>query len=133
VLSLIDDILKELSHLAKIKSVRKHGKYRVLLMVFDKVHYQMVVDALNRLTDTIAEKGEKITCKLTKGTVVDMGAKSLEINRGFFIELYDYDGLSVYFIRVYEYVSETKSWVSLYVDENPETPWWIKQERMEPK
>ena len=74
-------------------------------------------------------EGEEIYCRLGDGEITDRGVKSLRIGRGVFIEYYDYQEMSVVFIRLYAMESGDRRWTALYIDENPETPWWTKDER----
>ena len=99
-------------------------------MMFEVNRFYLVVRSLDELTSKLAENGEKIKCILKSGEVFDMGEKTLFIEKGVFFEVYDYNELKVYFVRVYIYKGDDRSWASLYIDENPETPWWSKKERL---
>ena len=76
-----------------------------------------------------SERGEVILSE-GSGIVWDVGRTSLRVRRSVLAEVYDYDHLSVAFLRLYELEDEEgRRWVSLYVDLNPETPWWDERSR----
>ena len=127
--SLIDKFVESLKPLANTTRIRSYGKYRVLTMIFRSEFFIKVVEEVDKLTYKVALNGEKIKCFLTEGTVTDMGRETLKILEGAYFEVYEYEKTKVYFIRVYLYSNGFKKWVSLYMDENPETPWWSKAER----
>lgn len=126
-MGLIDELYDELKDRAEVKSVRGLGLYRVLSMIFKPELLEDIVNAVDSLT--IKKAGERIRCKLSYGEVVDMGLKSMDITDGVYIELYNYESTTVYHVRIYKFKGGGREWVALYVDENPETPWWVKGER----
>lgn len=128
-MGLIDELHDELKSRAEVKSVRSLGLYRVLSMIFKPEFLNDIVNTVDSLTIKTAASGERIKCKLSYGEVVDMGLKSMDITDGVYIELYNYESTTVYHVRIYKFKSEDKEWIALYVDENPETPWWVKSER----
>ncbi len=92
-------------------------------------HYAEAEKRLNALADRIAAKGEKILCSIERGDVIDSGVKGFSIHRGTVLELYDYEEMTVAFIRLYHLSDGKKEWLAIYVDENPKTPWWKLEER----
>ncbi len=128
-LTLIIDVLEELKIWAMQTKMNMDGRYNTGMMIFNTMRYEVLIEKINNLTDKIAKNGEKITCEISCGWVLDVGQKTLEVVRGSFIELYDYEELSVTFIRLYHYRQLEKEWLALYIDKNLDTPWWTKAER----
>lgn len=127
---LIEDLLRALRRRALRVAICSEGKYRTLFMMFPDDAYDFVRDEVQEvISRRMSRKGEVITCEIGRGWVIDMGRPSLDVKRGFYIEAYDYEATSVLFLRVYFYTDGERSWISLYVDENPETPWWSASER----
>ena len=129
IMGLIDDLYGKLKDKATIKNVRSLGLYRVLSMIFKHEFFNDVTSVVDDLTTKAAINGERIKCRLNHGEVVDMGLKSIDVTDGFYIELYNYQSTTVYHIRIYRFKSKDREWCALHVDENPETPWWVKDER----
>ncbi|MEM1546789.1 MAG: hypothetical protein QXY40_04580 [Candidatus Methanomethylicia archaeon] len=129
-MGLIDELYDRLKDKADIKSVRSLGLYRVLSMMFKYDFFNDVTSIVDDLTIKAAVNGERIKCRLSYGEVVDMGLKSIDVIDGFYIELYNYQSTTVYHIRIYRFKNKDREWCALYVDENPETPWWIGDERI---
>jgi len=128
-MGLIDNLYDELKDAAEVKSIRSLGLYRVLSMIFKPEFFNDVAGIVDELTIKAAANGERISCRISYGEVVDMGSKSIDVTDGFYIELYNYQYTTVYHIRIYKFKSGDREWCALYVDENPETPWWIRDER----
>jgi len=126
---LIEELLREFSHEAYVRKVRHSKGYKTLTLLIERVPFEQVTKRLARIVDKVSIKGEKISCEVFKGDIKDMGVKTLEIPRGKFIELYDYEKLCIYFIRAYEFKRDKRKWIAIYVDENSETPWWDEKER----
>ncbi|MFQ5974855.1 MAG: hypothetical protein ACE5J5_00875 [Candidatus Hydrothermarchaeales archaeon] len=128
-MALTEKILKELKKLSKTQKICKHGKYSTATAIFDASSFDEVSSLINNVIDPIAENGEKIICNIDSGEIIDSQVKGFDIKKGVLIELYDYSSTDVTFIRLYHIRDEKKDWLALYVDENPETPWWTKEER----
>lgn len=126
---LTEKILSAFKSISKSQSVRKHGKYITGSATFDSKHFDYVADKINFILAPIVASGEKIASEITKGEIVDSGAKQFEILKGIFIEVYDYKTMSVAFVRLYQISDKNKEWLALYIDENPSTPWWSEGER----
>jgi hypothetical protein len=129
-MDLIDNLYDELKDMAEAKSIRSLGLYRVLSMVFKPSFFNDVASVVDKLTTKATANGERISCRISYGEVVDMGLKSMDVTDGFYIELYNYQYATVYHIRIYKFKSGDREWCALYVDENPETPWWTRDERI---
>ncbi len=127
-MGLAQDTLERLKGIAETSSHKKFKEYEAASLIFDIGKYEDVIEGVNVVLKDIAEEGEIISSAFGEGEVVDSGAKYLEIVRGMLYEVYDYKALSSAFIRLYHLRGE-KEWLALYVDENPHTPWWGKEER----
>ena len=54
-----------------------------------------------------------------------MGGKSLSVKKALVSEVYDYEEMSVAFLRLYEFEDELgRSWSSIYVDYDSRSLWW---------
>jgi hypothetical protein len=116
---LTEKILSAFKSISKSQSVREHGKYIAGSATFDSKHFDYVADKINFILAPIAASSEKIASEITKGEIVDSGAKQFEILKGIFIEVYDYKATSVTFVRLYLVGDKNKEWLALYIDENP--------------
>lgn len=125
---LTEKILSELKDVSKSQNVRKHGRYIAGSAAFDSKHFEYIASKINLLLATVAT-GEKISNEIKAGEIVDSGVKQFKILKGIFIEIYDYKTMTVAFVRLYNISDKNKEWAALYIDENPSTPWWGKEER----
>lgn len=128
-MGIAERIASELKDISKTRDLRKHEGYSAATVILAKEHYAEAKRRINALADLIAANGEKILCSVGRGDVVDSGMKGFSIRRGVVLELYDYEEMSAAFIRLYHLSDGKKEWLALYVDENPKTPWWKKEER----
>ena len=109
-------------------TIRKNGEYLCSSLILYNLGFDEICDAIQKkLIDM--KYGELIICNLNTGSLYDLGKLSLKIKNGMFMEFYDYNEMNVLFIRIYHFVDNEKTWVSVYIDENPSTPWWSKEER----
>ncbi len=128
-MSITEEILKELKNLSKTQKTNTQGKYTTATATFKASSYDEVLDIVNKTVEPVAENGEKIICSIDRGEIIDSKIKGFDIEKGTLIELYDYKHTTVAFIRLYKIKDKDKTWATLYVDENPDTPWWTKEER----
>ncbi len=127
--SFTKEVMEEFRGSYKVGDVRRRGKYAACYLLFDYEAYRDVLERLDALTERHTERGERIRCQIGRGAVVDMGVETILVRGGVCWELYDYEELSLAFVRLYSLEEGERRWVALYVDENPETPWWSKEER----
>ncbi len=128
-MSISKKILNELESYSKTKKICKQEKYTTATAKFDVTSFKEVLDTINRVIDPVVENGEKIVCNIDRGEIIDSKIKGFEIEKGVLIELYDYASTTVAFIRLYHIKDAKKEWLALYIDENPDTPWWTNKER----
>ncbi|GAG58816.1 unnamed protein product, partial [marine sediment metagenome] len=126
---LTEKILKRVEGLADITRLHSYDEYTVGWALFKGAAFTDILDLVEDVAEDFTKNGEKVRCNVSNGKVYDMGSLSLEVEHGVVMELYDYGGMCTAFIRLYRIQSEGKSWLSLYIDENPKTPWWNKAER----
>ncbi len=126
---LAEKIISQVKALAHMHKIRKNRGYVAATAIFDSKNYTRVIEIINSTTDAAAKNGEKISSEISSGKIIDSGVKQFEILKGALIEIYDYKRTSAAFVRVYRLRSRGKNWVALYIDENPETPWWSEEER----
>lgn len=128
---MLDDIFNKLRKNAEEGEVKESRGIKSCFLIFRKKKLSEIMSALESVLKN--KRGEKIVCDIEKGEIEDMGIASFEIKKGKTIEFYDYDKLSACFIRAYEISRKNESdfWIALYIDENPLTPWWSKEEREE--
>jgi len=125
--TLTEEIFDSLVDISKTKKIRTRGKYITGHATFDVSDFDNVLDVVNQTLEPMLKNGEKIENKIRGGEIVDCGLKQFEILRGKFFEVYDYGSTTAIFIRLY-HVKGEKEWLALYIDENPDTPWWGEDE-----
>ncbi len=126
---LAEKILSELKDVSKSQNIRKRGRYVTGSAEFDLKHFDYVADKINLALAPIAADGEKISNEIKAGEIVDSGVRQFKILKGVFIEIYDYKTMTVAFVRLYRISDKNREWAALYIDENPSTPWWSREER----
>ncbi len=126
-MTLTEEIFDSLVDISKTKKIRTRGKYVTGHATFDVSDFDNVLDVVNQTLEPMLKNGEKIENKISEGEIVDCGLKQFEILRGKFFEVYDYGSTTAIFIRLY-HVKGEKEWLALYIDENPDTPWWGEDE-----
>ncbi|MEE8168641.1 MAG: hypothetical protein V3T58_07205 [Candidatus Hydrothermarchaeales archaeon] len=127
-MSIVDEVLAELKDISNTQKTREFGDYLAATAIFDVEYFDEVIRRIESVVAPIIENGEKIFCELNSGDVVDSRVKCFDILRGAIFEVYDYKRMAASFIRLYHLKGE-KEWLALYVDENPHTPWWSREER----
>jgi hypothetical protein len=125
--TLAEKIFDSIALISKTKKIMTRGKYVTGHSTFDVSDYDNVILKIKKTLEPILKNGEKIENDISAGEIVDCGLKQFEILRGKFFEVYDYGSTTAIFIRLY-HVKGEKEWLALYVDENPETPWWGEDE-----
>lgn len=126
-MTLAEEILDNLADISKTKKTRTRGKYTTGHATFDIGDFDNVISKIKKTIEPVLKNGEKIENDISAGEIVDCGLKQFEIVRGKFFEIYDYDKTTAIFIRLY-HVKGEREWLALYVDENPDTPWWGDKE-----
>jgi len=119
-----EKLLSDIQELSEYTKVRKHGEYVAASARFSSPAYDNVLERIEARVEPIIRNGEKIINEVSNGEIIDSGVKQFSISRGVFMEVYDYTSNSAMFIRLYQITDGKKDWLSLYVDENPSTPWW---------
>lgn len=122
-------MIEKLSEEADLKSVKSMGKYKAYSFIFKNKSFQELEAVVEEMLKKPALNGELIKCNVSEGKLIDMGEEMLRIVNGLCVEFYSYEELSLYFLRLYWFKDGSREWVSLYIDENPETPWWSLEER----
>ncbi len=125
--ALTEKILESLKDISKTKKIRTKGKYVTGHATFDVSDFDNIISKIKKVIDPILKNGEKIENNISDGEIVDCGLKQFEILKGRFFEVYDYGTTTAHFIRLY-HVKGEKEWLALYIDENPDTPWWGENE-----
>lgn len=126
--TLVEEILKSLSEISKTEKIRDRGKYTTGHATFDVGDFDNVISKIKEAIKPILKNGEKIENDIGRGEIVDCGQKQFDILKGKFFEIYDYDKTTAIFIRLY-HVKGERGWLALYIDENPDTPWWGDEEK----
>lgn len=125
--SLAADVLECVKDISKTSKLRTHEKYTAGHATFNVSDFKRVLDRINQTLEPILKNGEKIENDINAGEIVDCGLKQFKILRGKFFEVYDYASTTAIFIRLYHVKGENE-WLALYIDENPDTPWWGEEE-----
>ncbi len=127
--SILKELRSELKKLAKIQKITSSGEFSTAMSIIEGDNVGEVQKRIQRALKPYLKKGEKIFSRIKEGEIIDSGDPSFRIIDGFVIEFYDYDELSSLFIRCYVLTDEAKTWIGVYIDENPATPWWGELER----
>jgi len=127
VTTLAEKIIDSVSDISKTKKIRNGEKYITCHATFKVSDFDNVISKIKETTEPVLKNGEKIENDIATGEIVDCGQKQFEILKGRFFEIYDYDKTTAIFIRLY-HVKGEKEWIALYIDENPDTPWWGEEE-----
>ena len=122
----VEKLLDKVKGRAKWTRVREYKGYLVGSAIFEEEALPWVLGVVK---EVLEKEGEIILSELGPGKIVDRGVESLKVRGGRFIEYYDYRSMRVVFIRLYVLEGEEGRWLALYIDENPETPWWAGEER----
>lgn len=125
--TLAGEIIDSLGNISKTKKIRTRGKYITGHATFDVDNFDNVISKIKKTVEPILKNGEKIENDISAGEIIDCGQKQFEILKGKFFEIYDYGSTTAIFIRLY-HVRGEREWLALYVDENPDTPWWGENE-----
>jgi len=133
--SLLDDIVEAMDSIGLKTSIRQYRRSRC---IFIKASPDIGKDILKKIEDTLEKykgRSEIIRLLISKGYILDTGIETLKIDYGLIWEVYDYPTFTHYLIRIYHLtdksrVKEDKSWIAVYVDENPDTAWWSGEERV---
>lgn len=125
--SLAEEIFKSLENISKTSKLRTREKYTAGHATFVTGDFDRVLYGINQTIGPLLKNGEKIENDINAGEIVDCGLKQFKILRGKFFEVYDYGSTTAIFIRLY-HVRGEKEWLALYIDENPDTPWWGEEE-----
>jgi hypothetical protein len=127
VTSLGEKIIDSISDISKTKKIRGRKSYVTCHATFDVTDFDNVISKIKKATKPVLRNGEKIENDITSGEIVDCGRKQFDILKGKFFEIYDYNKTTAIFIRLY-HVKGGEEWLALYIDENPDTPWWSDEE-----
>jgi hypothetical protein len=119
-----EKLLSGLQGISEYAKVRKQGEYIAASARFPSSAYDKIFERIEARVEPIIRNGEKIINEISKGEIIDSGVRQFSISRGVFMEVYDYTSNSAIFIRLYQITDGENNWLSLYVDENPSTPWW---------
>ncbi len=129
-MSLFDAILTALDTEFGSATVQTRGVYRTANKKFAAEAFQTVRKQLHGILEEWQSAGETLVID-GKGRINDSGKVQFDIEPGLLVEYYHYEQMTVLFIRLYR-VHERRTgkvWTALYLDENPQTPWWPTKER----
>ncbi len=123
-MSLTNEIIESLAELSSSRKIQENEGFIVGSAILEGVD----VEEVKKHVDDVLEKhkggGELIVSELVSGSITDGGLLSFNILGGYVTEFYHYESTTSVFIRNYLISDGAKEWVAVYVDENPNTPWW---------
>ena len=122
-------LIVELKNLTLTSNTKKWDEYYTFSAIFNVENYEEILGRTIKFLNESVKNGEVISCKIHEGIVIDVGMESLKVIDGHFFEIYDYEYLSVSFVRLYKFKQNERCWIAMYVDENLQTPWWNKKDR----
>jgi hypothetical protein len=123
-MSFIEELFSGLNQSTVGGKIRRKGKYTTGAAKFSPSEYSAVLEHVEAKLEPILRNGEKIVCHVSDGEIIDCGVSQFRVEKGTFMEVYDYSRSTAIFIRLYSISNGATKWLALYVDENPTTPWW---------
>jgi len=123
--SLLSEIQDALRGVSKAQRTNCKGRFVSASSIVEDADLKGVLSLIEPVLESRAGRGERIVSEIACGEVVDLGRRDFRILGGSLIEFYDYEESSSIFIRVYELSDGRRRWIGVYMDENPETPWWL--------
>ena len=124
-MSILEEMLSSLKSLSETQNIHKSGGFSAGMSIIKKgVEMAEVVARIEGVLEKYSQKGEKIIARLDEGEIVDSGKRYFRILGGSVIEFYEYESTTSIFIRSYRISDGKKEWIAVYIDQNPETPWW---------
>lgn len=101
-------------------------------MKFDSKDFNKVASTVRALLDEYRRSAEIVYLYIASGEFVDLSVKTLDVVNGFVAEVYEYNSLAHWYIRLYVIRDvDNNEWVSLYIDEDSRSCWWTEEERRE--
>lgn len=128
---LFDDLYQVVNMYTSEFKINEYKEAKTLFAKFDPEKYDGLLKIIWMIIMKHMEMGEIINIHSFKGEFRDMGIKTIEIEAGEIWEFYDYEHLEHYFIRLLKMYDKFKGkrWVALYIDYNPNSPWWTERDR----
>jgi len=123
-MSFTEELLSGFKEKSEYCRIRGKGKYITGAARFSASEYSAVLEHMEAKLEPILRNGEKIVCDVSDGEIIDCGIRQFRVEKGTFMEVYDYSRATAIFLRLYQITDGAKKWLALYVDENPMTPWW---------
>jgi hypothetical protein len=119
-----DEILDSLKELSKVQKTNQKNGLVTGTAIMESIDIGDVEKRIEGVLENYRLNGEMIVTQLRKGEIVDSGTRYFDILGGYVIEFYEYEKTTAVFIRNYLISDGEKKWIAVYIDENPETPWW---------
>ena len=113
----------------KMVNTYKNMKTAFLRMKTDNIGE--IVASIEEALEEYKGRSEIIKLLITEGYFMDTGIEILRVEYGLIWEVYDYLTFTHYLIRLLKIVENNskRSWIAVYIDENPDTAWWTEEER----
>ncbi len=129
--NLFNDLSKILAENALEVKINEYKGGKSLYAKFKVGHYAPILSIIWKILMKHMDMGEVINIHSFKGEFRDMGIKTIEIEDGELWEFYDYEFYEHYYIRLLKMrdINRGDKWLALYIDYNPNSPWWTEEER----
>jgi hypothetical protein len=128
-MSILDYIIKELGQYAEIIRVNEYKHHKTLYLKSSLEFYDTIEKGIRDILSKYKDNSEIITLSIETGEFVDLGLKTIEVDKGIVWEIYLYEECIHVTIRLLHMCQEKVEWVALYIDYNPESAWWSEEER----
>jgi|GEM_PF-2117280 len=123
----IDEIQSALKPISKVQNKNTCKGFTTATSIIEDASLSDVITTVESVLAPYLSDGEKISSKISGGEIFDSGKAYFKILGGQIIEYYHYPTTTSLFIRIYKITREDKTWISIYIDENKDTPWWEKE------
>ncbi len=128
--TLLDIIYIGLVKYAHQKMMNRYRNMRSLFIRTSPDNIEEVTKEIEESLEKYKGRSEIIKLLVSEGYFMDTGIETLKIEYGLIWEVYDYPSFTHYLIRLLKIMNNNgRTWVAVYVDENPDTAWWTEEER----
>lgn len=128
-MTMLHEIIGVLGECAEITKLNEYRSHKTLYMKIPVKLYDEIRNRIDELMSEYKRNSEIVTLTIDRGKFVDLGIKTVDVERGYIWEVYLYDECVHVFIRLLHLRQEGGEWLALYTDYNPDSAWWSAEER----
>ena len=129
--TLLNKLLVKLYPHAVQKMVNTYKNMKTVFLRMKTGNIDEVIASIEDALEEYKGRSEIIKLLITEGYFMDTGIETLRVEYGLIWEIYDYLTFTHYLVRILKIVENNskRSWIAVYIDENPDTAWWTEEER----